>query len=573
MTPRKLAITVRGGGGASRESAIALGANEMSKKLALGAMIVTITATLALGTGVAGAISAQSPTFHGGPVLSGYRTAEVIWSHGGTTSPKAVTEGLGEFLGDVAAASGTTENVFAMLPQYSTQGLKSGSQTGNQIAAYRSVYLGSTEISPSTGAAVTLPEIETALSHEIAEGRLPVPVLDAGGEPETVYTVALPPNMELCVGSECSGPKNGGSTFCSLRGSAHYSTTSYMLIAILDHSGVIGGGCENAAPTQLAEETSTLTQQLGETIADPFIVEENFGWVNSEGLGIGYICNAQIATDTIDGHSWTVQKLWSNEENNCVGTDGLFKPPTADFSATHTENKATFAGSGTSENHLANVSSGIASYSWDFGDGQRGTGQSPTHAYAAGGEYTVTLTATDSLGFTAHATHKVVVSNPPATGGGGPTGGGPTSGGGSTTTPGPSGGGKAATVSLTGSASTATAGGGVVVNSGETVQCPREGGLCVVTVQATAESAHLASGAKKHKSKNRKLVVGSATLTLSPGASAVVTFKLNATGKRLLKAHGHLLVKLTVTVRHGSDTPVVSTRTLRLSAPKRHGHK
>ncbi len=543
----------------------------MKKKLALGAMIA-IAATLALGTGVAGAIVAQSPTFHGEPVLSGYRTSEVIWSHGGTTSPKAVTDGLGEFLGDVAAASGTTENVFAMLPQYSTQGLKSGSQTGNQIAAYRSVYLGSTEISPSTGAAVTLPEIETALSHEIAEGRLPVPVLDAGGEPETVYTIALPPNMELCVGSECSGPKNSGSQFCSLRGSAHYNSTSYMLIAIIDHSGVIGGGCENAAPTQLAEETSTLTQQLGETIADPFILEENFGWINSEGFGIGYICNAQIATDTIDGHSWTVQKLWSNEENNCVGTDGLFEPPTAAFTATPSGNTASFAGSGTSKNHVAGVSAAIASYGWDFGDGQSGTGQNPTHAYAAGGEYTVTLTATDSLGFTARATHKVVVSSPPPTGGGGSTGGGPTSGVGSTTAPGPSGGG-AATVSPTGSASTATVGGGVIVNSGETVQCPQQGGLCVVTIQATVESAHLASVAKKHKAKNRKLVVGSATLTVSPGASAKVTFKLNATGKHLLKAHGPLLAKVTVTVRHGSDTPVVSTHSLRISAPKHHGRK
>jgi hypothetical protein len=128
-----------------------------------------------------------------------------------------------------------------------------------------------------------------------------------------------------------------------------------------------------------------------------------------------------------------------------------------------------------------------------------------------------------------------------------------------------------AAITPTGSASTA-AGGGVVVNSGEIVQCPQEGGLCVVTIQATAESAHLASAAK-HKTKNRKLVVGSATLTVSPGASAKVTFKLNAAGRRLLKAHSHLLVKLTVTVRHGSEAPVVSTHSLRLSAPKHRGRK
>jgi hypothetical protein len=52
-----------------------------------------------------------------------------------------------------------------------------------------------------------------------------------------------------------------------------------------------------------------------------------------------------------------------------------------------------------------------------------------------------------------------------------------------------------------------------------------------------------------------------------------VTFKLNGLGKRLLKARGHLLVKLTVTVRHGTDTPGVSTQTLHLTAPKKHRHK
>ena len=40
----------------------------------------------------------------------------------------------------------------------------------------------------------------------------------------------------------------------------------------------------------------------------------------------------------------------------------------------------------------------IASYDWDFGDGNTGTGASPQHAYAADGVYDVTLTVTDDLG-------------------------------------------------------------------------------------------------------------------------------------------------------------------------------
>ncbi|MBI4602953.1 MAG: PKD domain-containing protein, partial [Planctomycetes bacterium] len=42
---------------------------------------------------------------------------------------------------------------------------------------------------------------------------------------------------------------------------------------------------------------------------------------------------------------------------------------------------------------FTNQSTGATSYSWDFGDGGTSTATSPSHTYAAGGEYTVTLTA------------------------------------------------------------------------------------------------------------------------------------------------------------------------------------
>jgi PKD repeat protein len=40
----------------------------------------------------------------------------------------------------------------------------------------------------------------------------------------------------------------------------------------------------------------------------------------------------------------------------------------------------------------------ITSYSWSFGDGQNGTGTTTTHAYAATGDYQVTLVVTDNEG-------------------------------------------------------------------------------------------------------------------------------------------------------------------------------
>ena len=40
----------------------------------------------------------------------------------------------------------------------------------------------------------------------------------------------------------------------------------------------------------------------------------------------------------------------------------------------------------------------IAAWAWDFGDSNTSTAQNPTHVYAAGGTYTVTLTVTNSAG-------------------------------------------------------------------------------------------------------------------------------------------------------------------------------
>ncbi|WP_245921488.1 trypsin-like serine protease [Bowmanella denitrificans] len=82
--------------------------------------------------------------------------------------------------------------------------------------------------------------------------------------------------------------------------------------------------------------------------------------------------------------------------------------PVASFSATVTGNTADFTNTSTDD-------SGIASSSWNFGDGSTSSQTNPSHTYSNSGTYTVTLQVTDTGGKTDTASRAVVIGdvNPP----------------------------------------------------------------------------------------------------------------------------------------------------------------
>jgi len=87
------------------------------------------------------------------------------------------------------------------------------------------------------------------------------------------------------------------------------------------------------------------------------------------------------------------------------------QPPTASFTFGCTLLTCNFNGSASSD-----ADGTIASYGWTFGDGATETGATPSHTYASGGTYSVTLTVTDNGGAPGTQTQNVTVSS----GGGGP---------------------------------------------------------------------------------------------------------------------------------------------------------
>lgn len=92
-----------------------------------------------------------------------------------------------------------------------------------------------------------------------------------------------------------------------------------------------------------------------------------------------------------------VLAIWDNtgksdhlKKTVVTGSDA---PPTANFPYSCTGLTCTFTSTSTDDH-------GINFISWNFGDGTTGSGSPITHTYASGSTYTVTLTATDTIGQT-----------------------------------------------------------------------------------------------------------------------------------------------------------------------------
>src|SRR5437773_904055 len=75
-----------------------------------------------------------------------------------------------------------------------------------------------------------------------------------------------------------------------------------------------------------------------------------------------------------------------------AATSSSNQPPTANFTSSCSELTCSFT------NTSSDPDGSISSYSWAFGDGVTSTVQNPSHSYAAGGTFTVTLRVTDNQG-------------------------------------------------------------------------------------------------------------------------------------------------------------------------------
>ncbi len=151
------------------------------------------------------------------------------------------------------------------------------------------------------------------------------------------------------------------------------------------------------------------------------------GSSDSDGTIASYSWNfgdGNTGTGVSPSHTYTAAGSYTvfltvTDDGEATGTDtttaiidsiaGENVPPTADPNGPYAGidgSPVTFNGSGSSDSDGS-----IISYDWDFGDGATGTGVTPSHTYATGGTYDVSLTVTDDGGATGTDTTTATIQN------------------------------------------------------------------------------------------------------------------------------------------------------------------
>lgn len=256
-------------------------------------------------------------SYHGGPVMHTNATYAIYWVPSGYSVSANYQTLLNGFLGDVAADSGKTSNVYDSDTQYYDN------TNGNIL--YRSSFVRDvidTNSFPASGCRDAYTSVcltDAQLQSELSS------VIDANGLPRgtgAMYFIFTPKNVGSCFGSSCAF-----SYFCAYH-SSFGSGSSLTLYANQPYAAWVPGACGSGQSPNNDDADSTInvvSHEHNETITDPL----GSAWYDRQGAEDGDKCAWNFGTalgstasgqynQLINGHPYYLQQEWSNKSSRCV---------------------------------------------------------------------------------------------------------------------------------------------------------------------------------------------------------------------------------------------------------------
>jgi hypothetical protein len=392
----------------------------------------------------------------GGAVMHSNETFALTWDPG-RGYWQTTRNYVEQFLGDVAAGSGTLTSPYAVTSQYNDAtgrakndsvygggcidygnpggytcqlGNASGTGTGVNYPANGCSVTGTNQFYEQLSGAYVPVANNVCLTDAQLRGELATMVAQSGllSHTRTGYTplvvLLTPPGVETCLdaaGTLCSANGAAPASFCSYHSQVNVGGTqvAYVVQPWTAQWFSKTGCVEDATPqipTTGAVDAQGIAIDVGAQLASPLsqgqiasIVNPGLnGWFALDGSEIndnGCVpLTGTLDSVTVGGGSqnpYFLQREFSNAGVIESDPNALSCSPNASLVPRFVVPSAVEAGDVVELDGSTSISSLIvpqAGYTWDFGDGRSAIGPSVTHSYGTPGNYTVKLTVTDRGG-------------------------------------------------------------------------------------------------------------------------------------------------------------------------------
>lgn len=253
--------------------------------------------------------SGPNLVYHGGPVLHTNRTVAVYWGpSGGFASGYQST--INQYFNDVAAASGHTDNVYAVETQY---------YDGGGSIQYSSTWGGAiqdTNPYPSNGCF----DVYTSTCLSDGQIRAELQRVVTSPDPNTTYFVFTAKGVGSCYSSgSCAF-----SSYCAYHSNVRVGSTTVQY-ANMPYADTVPGACDagyhpNGAGSEADATINVASHEHRESINDPLgnAWYDNRGYEGSDKCAWNFGSVSGDSNQTINGHNYILQQEWSNAVSGCV---------------------------------------------------------------------------------------------------------------------------------------------------------------------------------------------------------------------------------------------------------------